>query len=171
MTRVNEMRKLTENIADLAVSLRKPIVREPLGTLCPTICRTRWMFIVDVLIWKQHESSINNTFVAMRHSENRKQREFARRQLPERIPEVYWQFLEILWPLKLFLLCVERSESHLCDVPLYVRQLLTMYRDLKWTGFHQTIQVIGHCLIAIFLARIRQNAMEESIAAYVLSPC
>ena len=164
-------KRLTEQICSMSMTLRKPVIVEVLGAMCPVVCRTRWLYVVDVLAWiLRRENAINEMICDVDERENPKLKETVEKELPSVIPMEFRQLYDVLLPLKLFSLSVESSNARLCDVPVIVRQVLDMYRSIEWNSLNSDVCCIGKSLLAVFISRIRSNAREESIAAYLLSP-
>lgn len=171
MTRLQSLKTLTQEICSVGVTLRKPIMAGLIGTLCPVICRTRWLYIADVLAWiLKRRRSLNSMFLKARKTRNVQLRRLVEEELPYQIPEEYIQLFQVLLPLKLFCLRVERTDARLCDIPPLVRGVVDMYRSIDWKSLSERIREVGKCLLASFMSRVSCNARDESVAAYLLSP-
>ena len=108
-------------IQELVRELRKPRIVRELGEKCPDLCQTRWLYIVDVLIWiYAREDKLNVFLLASDNNETQW----------KQLPLEWRQVMTILLPLKRLSLSMESSECALWEVIPIVESTMAAWRKV-----------------------------------------
>jgi hypothetical protein len=138
-------------------ALRSPAAQEIIGKRCPSIVRTRWVYLVDILGFIcRHFESIQ-TFLVLADT--------------AQIPVTYAQAHILLLPLALFSRVMETRSRLLADVIPAAREVLREWREIKelFGDSDLIVDCLQH-LTAHFLARFRSNAYDTMLTAFALTP-
>ena len=153
------LQRLVSEVNEFANSLRKPAAATELGEKCPCMCQTRWLYLVDVLMWifKREEklqafllASENNT--SGRHT----------------LPEDWKAVLLILWPLKRLNLLMEASSCALWELIPIIEKVLLAWRRLLPHLLDRHLEIMKVVVSSLFV-RLRQASPAVVVAAYSLS--
>ena len=153
------LRTLVREIASLATLLRKRRVTRELGEKCPAPCSTRWLYIVDILLWMFRRQEKLDTFLLA--SDNNTS------ELSE-LPVQWKRLLLILMPLKRLSLCVESSQCALWEVIPLVDAAFAAWKKvlpLLSDGEREALRLIALNLIR----RLSVTSMDSVVACFALS--
>jgi hypothetical protein len=142
---------LTEFIQDL----RSPIGMDILHRKCPSLVRTRWIYAVDVLRFILERRELVSTVRNLTGHD----------PIPDNFVTLYW----ILLPLKLFSLSMETRSRKLSEVLPIAQETLREFQMVRERIEHEEDIEILEFVTLHFLARLRTNAFEDIVTAWVLS--
>jgi hypothetical protein len=150
----NVMPRLTvvnEFIADLQSSDSISI----LGSKCPRLIQTRWVYLVDTLEWMLRRlDNVNTVRAIIEHP-----------PLPESLKTLY----QILLPLKLFSLSMEARCRKLYEVLPIVKEICRQFTSIRQQLVAYDDLAILDNVTAQFLARLQANEFETIITAWAVS--
>jgi hypothetical protein len=129
--------------------------RQVLGKKCPMLIKTRWVYAVDVLRFILERISDVNTVLTLA----------SRDPVPDCLKTLYW----LLLPLKLFSLRMECRFCALNEVLPLAAEVLHEYQYIQSELVEPDDLDILNQLTAHFVARLRINAFEDTVTAWVLS--
>jgi hypothetical protein len=129
-----------------------------LGRKCPNLVPTRWVYVVDVLRFIfDRIDDVNAVLIA--HDLP---------IVPDELKELYW----LLLPLKLFSLSMENRSRKLHEVLPLAKEVMREYQEIRVISIiassSEDIEILDK-LTAHFVARLRINAFEDTVTAWVLS--
>jgi hypothetical protein len=129
---------------------------EIMGHKCPTLVQTRWVYAVDVLTFVlRYRDDVNSVRSAL-----------SRDPIPRTFKRLYW----ILLPLKLFSLAVEAKDRKLHEIIPLSREVLREFQTVRTLlGSDDDDLHILDVVSAHFIARLRINAFDTILTAWVLS--
>ena len=157
--------KIVKDIGGLVEVLRKPAAVRELGERCTSVCETRWLYIVDILIWMFRREEKINTFLLASDNNKTKLR---------KLPEEWKTCLRILSPIKWFTLRVEASQCALWEVVELVEHVMhswqLLYQELAPDLSHELLQMFT-IVVDEFVYSVKGNCYNEVIASYSLSEC
>ena len=153
------IKRTMQDIHELATLLRKPRVTRELGEKCPSLCQTRWLYIVDVLMWLYaRKDKITAFLLASDNNETDW----------EQLPREWKELLVLLMPLKRLSLCMESSDCGLWEVIPIVESVLNAWkkvlRSLSEEGLHALRIILTNLII-----RFSRVAPATIAAAFALS--
>ena len=121
MKKSQDLSRIVNGVKMLVGCLRKPAARQELNETCPSICETRWLYLVDLLLWCFARRDKLDAFLTA--SQNN-YTDFA--NLP-----LEWEVcLEILKPLQYFTYAVESSQCALWEVKVLVDNVMEAWDKL-----------------------------------------
>ena len=101
------LRTVLAQVHELATLLRTGRVVREMGEKCPSVCQTRWLYIVDVLLWMcKREEKITAFLVASENNTTER----------TRFPDEWKRLLWLLLPLKRLNLAMESSGCALWEL-------------------------------------------------------
>ena len=159
LRRCKVMENLVAQVSELVLILRRPIVCAELGEKCPSICQTRWLYIVDVLLWLfQRQDKINAFLMASENNET----------THDHLPEEWKRLLFVLSPLKQLNLYMEASSCALWEViPLVEKTMAVWKARLPLLMEHDT-EILKE-LVTNLLLRLEHVSPSVVAAAFSLS--
>ena len=153
------LRQLASEVNEFANSLRKPAAFSELGEKCPLMCQTRWLYLVEVLMWIfKREEKLEAFLLA---SENNTTGWHS-------LPGDWKAVLYILWPLKRLNLLVESSSCALWELIPIVEKVLLAWKRLLPHMSDSHLEIMKVVVSSLFV-RLRQASPSVVMAAYSLS--
>ena len=151
--------RIVNDIKSLANILRRPAAREELVETCEAICETRWLYIVDTLMWTFDRKDKLNAFLVA--SDNNTSGF-------ENLPDEWECCLEILKPLKYFTYSVESSDCSLWEVKVLVENVMGTWSELS-SHVLRTLPPMFAIIVSEFVSLLKKNAYHEVITSYCLT--
>ena len=152
-------RKILCQIHELAALLRTGRVVREMGEKCPSVCQTRWLYIVDVLLWMcQREEKITAFLVA---SDNNRS---GRIQFPAEWKRILLLFL----PLKRLNLAMESSGCALWELIPIVCGMVNGWKKVMHL-FSDEEALTLKILMTNLIVRLSATANATVVASYALS--
>lgn len=157
--------RIVKDVSSLVTVLRKPGAVRELGEKCASICETRWLYIVDILIWMfRREEKINAFLLASDNNTT----DLAI------LPQEWKICLRILEPLKWFTLRIEASQCALWEVVELVEHVMRSWQlllqELSSELTHELLEMFT-IVVDEFVLSLKGNSYNEVIASYSLSEC
>jgi hypothetical protein len=146
---------LVEEINECIQDLQTTPGREIMGRRCPTLVKTRWVYLVDVLHY----------FLLYRDLVKEVRAHFHRSPIPESFRSLYWIFL----PLQLFSLSVAARSRKLYEIIPLIMEVVREFRDVAERLGSAPEKEILEFVVAHFFARLRINAFESAVTAWMMS--
>ena len=155
-----ELYNLINEVINLSTFIRKQSAVRHIKAKCPTIVRTRWLYIVDVLLFIfKHIGEIND-YLQMHVDE----------EIPyDKIPIEFADLYLILLPLKILVLYFEKRSSKLHQVIPLFREGMLYFSQISDRIHTETGKKIFEIVLTCYLSRFKVNAKEQVIASYSLS--
>ena len=150
---INEINMEIQSFVKL---IRKKDVANWLGSLCPKIVKTRWLYILDSL--RYILKNINELKVGIIQGLS----------FP-RIPKTFFIFYELLLPIKALNLLGERRDSRLCYFVQHIQNAIRDFRELKkkYEGNEYAIKILDE-ITTNFYARIKSwKCFDVMVASYL----
>ena len=161
MKKSHELARIVNGIQALVRCLRKPAARRELNETCPAICKTRWLYVVDILLWCFARKDKLNAFLTASENNYTHFTNF---------PAEWGVCLEILKPLKYFTYAVESSECALWEVKILVDNVIEAWRNLSGHIPEQSKRMFG-IFVREFVLLLKRNAYKDVITSYSLTEC
>lgn len=141
--------------------IRKPECVEFIGSKCPTYSPTRWLYIVDILLFILNKRNDISSFIEIGNILN---------DTTDSIIGSDIEFLyKVLILFKIYSLIVEKKDFQIFNIVPLSRELITclrkLYDDTDNNQYKEAIDIVD----ASFRARIICNGYNETITAYALS--
>lgn len=153
------LQNLIEQIMLITNIIRKNEAVNFIGAKCPTFSRTRWLYIVDILLFiTSHKPEINNYLQTLRANN-------LEVPLIDNSIEFVYHFLVYL---KVFSLIVEKKNFQMFNIVLLVRELLHQLKQLyqkSSSQFHEILEIAD----AYIRARFKHNAYKTVMTCFALS--
>lgn len=153
------MKGLLTQVNSLAVLLRTSVVCRELGEKCPSLCPTRWLYVVDVLLWLYKRKTKINAFLLA--SENNSSGLNA-------LPDDWRRLLMILLPLKRLSLAMEASDCGLWEVIPIVERVMSMWKLITSSLVGPDLELLV-TIITRLITRLSLACPTVAAAAYSLS--
>ena len=138
---------------------------QELGLPSPPVPETRWFYVVELIEAILRSQNLEEVLEA--HPD------VAARILGDReikkVPPSFFMLYDILEPMYTLSKSLECQNTRLCHIIPLIRRCMQRWRDLITTPPSDVALVIINSLISNLLARLRANAFEEIVTAYVLS--
>lgn len=132
-----------------------------IGAKCPSISKTRWIFIADVLLFmKIHKDSVNNFIEIYNQTESTNFIKFE-----EKFDSKY----NLVILLKIFSLIVENNDFELYNIVPLVIEFFTQIEILYNSANNETFKLIIDNLDLKMRIRLLNNAYYPTLTAYCLS--
>ena len=159
MTECRHIRRLVREIENLATLLRKHRVIREIGEKCPSPCSTRWLYIVDILLWMFRRETKLNAFLLASDNNTTEMKE---------LPAEWKRLLLILMPLKRLSLCVESSQCALWEVIPLV--------DAAFGAWKKVVSLLSdddrealRLLVLTLIKRLSVTSRDTAVACFALS--
>ena len=153
------MKGLLTQVNSLAALLRTSVVCRELGEKCPSLCPTRWLYVVDVLLWLYKRKTKINTFLLA--SENNSSGFSA-------LPDEWRRLLLILLPLKRLSLAMEASDCGLWEVIPIIERVMSMWKIITPSLMGPDLELLV-TIITRLITRFSLACPTVVAAAYSLS--
>lgn len=151
--------RIVAGVKRLVAVLRHPKARQELNETCEKICETRWLYIVDILMWMFARKEKLNTFLLA--SDNNTSNF-------DKLPEEWECLLEILKPLKYFTYSVESSDCSLWEVKVLVDNVMQTWRRM-WPEVPEALRTMFVIIVSEFVSLVKRNAYDEVVTSYCLT--
>lgn len=162
LTKTNEeFKALIEQVLKTAHFIRTNSAVKFLTNKCPTISTTRWLYIVDVLLFLIHHKDNINTYIEIEHQMNHP-------TCPKVDEDFEFLYNLLIW-LKSFSLVLEKDGLQFFNVVPLAREFFNELNKLYRSYQNETYQMIIESLDSIMRIRLLKNAYMETITSYVLS--
>lgn len=155
------LNKYINSAIDIAKLARKNDAVKFIGSKCPSFSQTRWLFIVDILLYLLSNRTEINNYIQILNAKDEKNFEL----IGSDIEFIY----KLLVPLKLFSLTVEKNDFQLYNIVPLVREFFSELKMLYTCTEESTYREIISIIDGLMRLRIMNNAYSESVTAYALS--
>lgn len=153
------MRSKIQETHELATLLRTSKVVRELGEKCPSVCPTRWLYIVDVLVWLYaREEKLTAFLLASENNETQW----------EQLPREWKQLLILLLPLKRLSLCMESSACALWEVIPIIEGVLNAWKKVMHLLSEEYLHVL-RMMVTNLIVRFSAVAPQTINASFALS--
>lgn len=141
--------------------IRKPDCVQFIGSKCPTYSPTRWLYIVDILLFILHNRDEISNYIQIGNALN----DSTDSTIGSDIEFIY----RVLILFKIYSLIVEKNDFQIFNIVPLSRELISclrkLYDDTDNDQFREAIDIVD----ASFRARILCNGFNETITSYALS--
>ena len=159
LNRCNRMKEMMNKIHSFVSLLRTSVVTRELGEKCPSLCPTRWLYVVDILIWIDKRKEKINAFLLA--SENNSSDLHA-------LPDEWRRLLMILLPLKRLSLAMESSDCCLWEVIPILERIMNMWKAITSLLTEPDAEILS-ILLTRLITRLSHASPSVVAAAYSLS--
>ena len=146
--------------------LRSKQAIQIIGKKCPSVIKTRWMYIYDVLNFMLRNKEKIENFYIIKNSEDSESINYI-----EKITKEMNFIYMLLFPLRMLILIFEKKNASLCSLIPLVKEYFEMMKDLKTKmGKVQNylIDIFKELLLRV-ISRIKNISPEAVITSYVLT--
>ena len=154
--RINE---IVKEIEQFTVTIRKPSVVKYLGSKCPKIIPTRWLYIVE------------NLNYILNHQEELNIYRYGQINFPN-IPSRFWKLYDIILPIKILNVLGSRRDSRLCKFVQYIQVAIEDYRSLlvKYSDDEEALEILNEITSQFFARIITWKCFRAMVASYLCTP-
>lgn len=158
-----KLQQIINSVLEISKLIRKKDAIDFIRCKCPTFSPTRWIYIVDILLFLLSKKTEINNFIQIKNNEGLEQYDLINEDM-----EFAYQVLILL---KLFSLIVEKNNFQLYNIVLLVREFYTELNNVYVSTENPDYKEIVNIIDASFRAKCLNNAYNETVTAYVLSSC
>lgn len=142
-------------VDDLIKFCRTNIVAKQIGKMCPTLVKTRWVYLSDVLeFFEEHLETINTIREACNQPS---------------IPQQIIEFGQILTPLRVFTYDSEKRDAKLTDLLPRIEQTYNALLEVRNTFKCDESKAIMKFVLATFIARMNSLPMNIVKMTFAIS--
>lgn len=148
-------------ILSIVQIIRKPQAIDFIGSKCPTVSKTRWLYIVDILLFLLDKRDKINNYLQIQSSDKDDEKFL----IDENMEFAY----KLLVILKMFSLVVEKDSFQLFNIVPLMREFFSeinmLYSCIEKKEWRDIISITD----ASMRIRLKKNAYSETITSYALS--
>ena len=158
-----KLQQIINSVLEISKLIRKKDAIDFIGCKCPTFSPTRWIYILDILLFLLSKRTEINNYIQIQNSKEPEQYDLINEDM-----EFAYQVLILL---KLFSLIVEKNNFQLYNIVLLVREFFMELNNVYVSTENPDYKEIVNIIDASFRAKCLNNAYNETVTAYVLSSC